>query len=274
MFFIDTDYSNELNPSGACILDYLRCSISFKTAKELLETVQLVIDKIENNTVDSISKILRIKNGFENTLNFDGKNLSSYNYVDLKMNVIFNNENKTECQIVEIQFLLDFLLKAKKLGHKYYGIKRKNVEINSVSNIMYSTNNNYSKYKNKILEMINDYDINQLGTHLLLRPNCILSMIYYNNSGYRKNCSFPYLYIIGQTNSLKMFELFLDCIFHYGEILLNEKQPLNYNVGFYDDFNNKDKIDNSLLKHNLFIQKYFNFSLGDYPLIDEFGFVK
>ena len=43
----DTDYSTEEFPSGACILDYMRCSIAFKTPKELLDAVEFVIDEIE-----------------------------------------------------------------------------------------------------------------------------------------------------------------------------------------------------------------------------------
>ena len=251
----DTDYSISEFPSGACILDYLRCSITFKTPKHLLDGVEYVIDKIESNKIKSLSKILRIKNGFKNILKWNSNSLSDYNYVDLKMNVIFNNKFNTESQIVEIQFLLDFLLKAKKLGHKYYGIKRKDVEIHSVNNIMENTNNNYNRYKSKILEIIKDNNVSQLTIHLFLRPNCILSMF----NDYHRS---PYLYSIGKTRSLKLFELFLDCLFHFGEVLLNEKKPFRCNNGCYEKFNNNDDI---LLKHKLFIQKYFNFTFGDEP---------
>ena len=43
-----------------------------------------------------------------------------------------------------------------KNGHKYYGIKRKDVQINSVLNIMYNRNNNYDTYKSKISQVIKD----------------------------------------------------------------------------------------------------------------------
>ena len=268
-FITDTDYSNEDFPSGACILDYLRCSITFKTPKELLDVVEFVIKQITSNRIESISKILRIKNGFNNILKWNREKMSDYNYVDLKMNVIFNNKNKTKCQIVELQFLLEFLLHAKKIGHKYYGIKRKDVQIHSVCNIMYNTNNDYNRYKGKILQIIRDKDINQLGKHLFLRPNCILSMIGDRNG--------PYLYEAGQTGSIKMFELFLGCIFHFGEILLNEKKPLDYNVGCYKNYDKSDKSEiNSCISknHKLFVQKYLNFALGDAPCADWLNFVK
>ena len=264
----DTDYSNEEFPNGACILDYLRCSITFDTPKQLLDGVEYVIDQIEGKKIQSLSKILRIKNGFgKYILNWDRENLSKYDYVDLKMNVIFNNKNNTQSQIVELQFLLNFLLNAKKMGHKYYGIKRKKVQIHSVCNIMYNTNNNYNRYKRKILQIIQNKDMNQLGKHLFLRPNCILSMI--------NDIDGPYLYYVGLTDSIKMFLLFLDCVFHFGEILLNEKKPLNYNVGCYKNFDQSDKrkIDVCISNQKLFVQKYLNFTLGDYPCVYWLRFV-
>ena len=216
---------------------------------------------------------MRIKNGFKNILEWDSSRLSSYNYVDLKMNVIFNNKNNTESQIVEIQFLLDFLLHAKKIGRKYYGIKRKDVQVHSVGNIMYNINNNYKKYSTKILSIVGDGDINQFCMNLFLRPNCILSMITYG-----KYYTTPYLYNIGQTNSSKMIELFLDCMFHFGEILLNEKKPIDYNVGWYNDYSSKDldkiNIDDLTSNHKTFIQTYLNFSFGHFPCIDNSTFVK
>ena len=266
-FITDTDYSNEEFPSGACILDYLRCSITFKTPKELLDAVEFVIKQITSDKIASISEILRIKNGFNNILKWDRGKMSHYNYVDLKMNVIFNNKHQTQCQIVELQFLLNFLLNAKKIGHKYYGIKRKDTQVLSVSNIMYNTNNNYNRYKSKILQIIECKDMNQLSKHLFLRPNCILSMINYYNA--------PYLYEAGRAD-LKMFELFLDCIFHFGEILLNEKKPLNYNVGCYENFDKLDniKIDSCVSNHKSFVQKYLNFTLGGRHCISSGQFVK
>ena len=95
---IDTDYSKEKFPNASCILDYLRCSITFKTPKDLLNGVEFVINEIENKKIESVTRILRIKNGFQNVLKWDRDKLSDYNYVDLKMNVAFNNRHKTESQ--------------------------------------------------------------------------------------------------------------------------------------------------------------------------------
>ena len=107
----------------------------------MLDSVEHAIKQITTGEVEWISEILRIKSGFCDILKW--QKLKDYNYVDLKMNVIFNNKKNTPVsQIVEIQFLLDFLLEAKKVGHKYYGIKRKEIQINSVNNGAYGAHIN------------------------------------------------------------------------------------------------------------------------------------
>ena len=87
----------------------------------------------------------------------------------------------------------------------------------------------------------------------------------------------PYLFDVGQKGSIEMYELFLYCIFHFGEMLLNEKKPLNYNVRCYENYDMLDQsmIDSCFANHKLFVQKYFNFSLGEEPCIGRnTGFVK
>ena len=83
----------------------------------------------------------------------------------------------------------------------------------------------------------------------------------------------PLLYYVGRKNSLKMFSLFLDCLFHFGEVLLNENKPNNCNIGCYNDYEYKT-MDDIVGKHKLFIQKYLNFSLGGKECINEDAFVK
>ena len=51
------------------------------------------------------------------------------------------------------------------------------VQIHSSGNIMYNRDNNYSRCKSKICQIIKDKDMNQLGKHPFLQPNCILSII-------------------------------------------------------------------------------------------------
>ena len=121
------------------------------------------------------------------------------------------------------------------------------------------------RYQAKIKQIIKDNDMNQLGKHLFLRPNCILSMIDDAWSG-------PYLNIVGYNGSIEMYELFLDCLFHFGEVLLNEKEPLNYNENYH--MFDKNVVNSCLANHKLFVQKYFNFSLGGIPCVSGYKFVK
>lgn len=48
------------------------------------------------------------------------------------------------------------VLIAKKIGHKYYNIKRREVFIDSVKNIVYNKHNDFQCYKNKIVTFVND----------------------------------------------------------------------------------------------------------------------
>ena len=111
-----TDYSIEAYPSAACILDILRSSVVYNSIESLLNGLNRFVDDIHNGKIECISKIIRIKNGFTKIL--DWKSFSDAEYCDLKLNVVFTNRDK-KSMIVEIQFLISSLLKAKKLGHKY-----------------------------------------------------------------------------------------------------------------------------------------------------------
>ena len=110
----NTDYRNESFPNGASILDLMRCSITFNDSSSLLNGLNQFVNEIQNKQSQSLQQIVRIKNGFKNILNW--KSFHDAEYCDIKFNVIYCNEMKTESQIVEIQFLLKSLLKAKKIG--------------------------------------------------------------------------------------------------------------------------------------------------------------
>ena len=277
-------------------LDYLRCSVTFPNAKSLLKRLNEFIDQVESKERESISKIVRIKNGFKNVSKW--KSMNDANYLDIKINCIFNNKDNTESQIVEIQFLLEPLLNAKKLGHKYYGIKRKNLFVNSINNIVYNNNNNYTKYQTKILSFISENNWNDLAKEIFLKPNCVLSMIKCRDSAYQH---VPILALAGSHDGTldKMYKIFIHFLFHFGEIILNEKAPNEYNTNCYkglndpydkshivniDEFKNEEKKNREKgiiipmkkppIEYKLFLQKYFNFSMGGSPFIVGNAFVK
>ena len=62
------------------------------------------------------------------------------------------------------------------MGHKYYAIKRKDVFIESIKDVLYNNSYDYGKYKTKVLTFIKDNDINSISQSLFIRPNVIFSI--------------------------------------------------------------------------------------------------
>ena len=119
------------------------------------------------------------------------------------------------------------------IGHKYYGIKRRKLFINSIDNIVYNNDNNYEIYKNKIWTLSRYNNINQFSIELILKPNIIISMFSTNSFGY-----VPLLYRLGRFGygRNKIFLLFLETLFHFNNIILKNDEKylflnkyLNYN---------------------------------------------
>ena len=240
------------------------------------------MDAVENNKIECLSKILRIKNGFNEILTWNSATDAGYR--DIKINCVFVNKENSGTQIVEIQFLADFLVTAKKMGHKYYAIKRQETYIDSIDHLIYDNNNDYENFKTKINTIISDNDLDKMSKCLFFQPNLVLSIIKYKK---------PLLSHIGSDKQYRMYKLFLDCLFHFGEVLLNEKEPDrpctiydkdnntmgeksdNYNTG-YDakDYPPDDRYKKIDANNKLFLQKYFNFTHGGAPVMTGYHFVK
>ena len=101
-----------------------------------------------------------------------------------------------------------------------YSIVRQSDYVYNIANQVYKIDNNYKNYKFKINKLIENNDVNNL-TKLL--------------------------YTITQkfSSNNKFILLFLNCLFHFSLIILNETND----------------------KKNLFLQKYFNFNHCNYPII-------
>ena len=125
----DIEYSIEEKrkwPYTQNIIDIIRCSVCFDTIEELIDGInkfKLIIEKKQVKCF--IKKILRVKNGFVNfgDKSWNNNNLSDFNYQDVKFNVLI--EYNRIRVIGEIQFLLSFMLIAKKMGHSIYSFNRK-----------------------------------------------------------------------------------------------------------------------------------------------------
>ena len=117
-----SDYGKKEYPSCANILDFLRFSVTFDNVNDLLNGLNTFINDINKGDVIECllpNGVMRIKNGFNDILN-KWHDVNNASYVDIKLNIIYVNETTNIRMIIEAQFLLSFLLKAKKMGHKYY----------------------------------------------------------------------------------------------------------------------------------------------------------
>ena len=110
-----TDYANRAFPSTACVLDQIRCSVTFEGDNLhglMFTTLTELMDRIEKKQAGCIVEIVRIKNGLRDM--HDWKSVSDASYRDIKFNVIIKDSKTNKSMIGEIQFLTVYTLKAKK----------------------------------------------------------------------------------------------------------------------------------------------------------------
>lgn len=60
----NVDYAQRPFPSSAAIVDYVRCSVTFDTAPELVEAIKIFKEKVKNKQAGCIVEIVRVKNSF------------------------------------------------------------------------------------------------------------------------------------------------------------------------------------------------------------------
>ena len=238
----------------------MRCSITFANVSSLVNGLKKFIKQIENNEIDCLVKIARIKNGFTNILKW--KNVDDASYVDIKFNIVYVDKNTDERMIIEAQFLLEFLLTAKKMGHKLYAVNRQDAFINNVTNQVYGVDNNYELYKNKINKLVNNLDVNNFVKECFWRPNMVVSIINRNQTKFGKIYFSPLLNTIGllthvkknRKSGFKLYQFFLNCLHHFGTVVLDEKEV------------SKDE------KNHTFLQRYFRFSHFDNLIVHSDAF--
>ena len=96
-------YINQPFPRAACLLDYLRASLTYDSTKALLAGVKNFINAVNNGESKIIRSVARIKNGFAKIL--DWKSAKDCQYCDIKINVVVSNDEGSQ-MICEIQFLV------------------------------------------------------------------------------------------------------------------------------------------------------------------------
>ena len=163
-----TDYHDKSWPHTVNVIDLVRCSIHVETPKELYDVFNKFYQMVyisKKSGVGCIKSILRIKNGFNQFINFDlNKNKQQIGYCDIKCNVLIELQNIA--LIGEIQFLLSFMLKAKQMSHKLYEFERKKEYFYELYNMISYSNNNESLL-NKMNHIIAVHDMKKLSQFLL-----------------------------------------------------------------------------------------------------------
>ena len=166
------DYHDNVWPNTGYILDINRNSVIFNDPNDMINGIQNFIKIIgtmgNNNDGNTNLKgcmftICRIKNMFNDIIKWrqNNDNLNDYNYCDLKMNVIIEYDNIRV--IGEIQFILDFFEKAKKMGHIFYSFQRNYHLYHKLNNIVQLNKNSNEKEKlNKLHNIISRKDSKSL----------------------------------------------------------------------------------------------------------------
>ncbi len=110
----------------AKIADFIRCSLVFRRCEDCVEAIDKLKTVAESKKT-CIKAIGRIKNMFQSNQR-GGKGL--YEYADLKANVLVE-VGKTS-MVCEVQYLMDWMIEAKKRGHAIYKIMRNKEYVENV----------------------------------------------------------------------------------------------------------------------------------------------
>ena len=184
----ELDYKHHAWPHSQYILDFLRCSVQFDTIEDLLKACDAfndIFDKKIGKVKDDLGLnicilgICRIKNGFVNISDESWKSaLNEFTYYDIKFNVAIDMQavdtknsqnrsarmdNNSSSLIGEIQFIVKFMLDAKKMGHSIYSFVRKKDLFDKICNKLENESNNKQEIEKNIKQMIISQNLTQFS---------------------------------------------------------------------------------------------------------------
>ena len=197
------DYKEKSWPHSSHILDLLRCSVVFDTIDDLIcgckKFENIINSNRKNNNEYCISSIIRMKNGFNemfgNTSEASLKSLSldKFGYCDIKYNVLISGANKNGGLIGEVQFLVKYMLDAKKMGHSSYSFVRKQDLFEKIH--QKCENNSVKSMENILNRMIVTQNLSQFSLFLenmnnneskYVESNCKLLMLFLTQNQWTK----------------------------------------------------------------------------------------
>eukprot|EP01083_Nonionella_stella_P139374 425055_1 len=209
---------------------------------------------------NSLKKILRIKNMFLDNKRENGNEWDLYRYADIKMGVLM--EYNGQSMIVEVQFLLDWMLKAKSLGHGLYEIERNAEFIFDVNKIRHLAAKDDDNIDKSLREAIIKGNENALATLILNEAPVDLMKIDKTKNGlihcaveskHKKMVKFL-LDTVQSDESQEQFSKFINMIGESGETAIQKAQGkqtadvLRVLLSYKEiDVNAKDEYGESLL---------------------------
>ena len=147
----------------------VRCSVEFDTAQALVTGLNAFRRIIQGNSHKTcIVEIVRCKNMFSQMEEWDGiQELIKYSYCDVKFNVIIK---VGKYKIVgEVQFMINFMTEAKKIGHIFYGFVRNEDLYTQLARMIedFENHDNLEQHKKNLELMIVTQNYQQLVNFVL-----------------------------------------------------------------------------------------------------------
>ena len=212
-------------PNAANILDYVRGSIKFANVQDLYDGLCQFIEYIDTNYKDSkcsIIGIVQCTNDFNKYLNHTNEYNKSYRYCDIKLNVVIVDRQTNEAMIGEVQFIVDWMLNAKKRLRKYKFISN---HTNFIAKVYDRVVRGRIEFNRTVKHLMNEQDYDSLVKYMLFFENRILSMF---------NDNRPLMYDCIKHKFYKAFYFFQDSVKHFSRLLGSlDKQNTDFQVRYF-----------------------------------------
>ena len=216
MELCDTTYHFKLFPNAANILDFIRGSIKFNNSQQMLHGIKqfekFVNNNSKNNNSDGkpgnhcIMSIVKCTNNFNSLQRQNVFTPIDYEYCDIKFNVLIYDNETNQAMIGEVQFVLSWMLDAKRMCHKFKPIENQTNYISKVYDRVLQDR----EFRRAIERIIIECDYDSLVKYMLFFENKLLSMLNYNR---------PLLYECVKQKFYKGFYFFRHCIKHFSQLL-------------------------------------------------------
>ena len=199
-----------IGPHSQHICDFVRASVVFDTVEDLLNGCEKFKQRFRKSGsgLQSIRAITRIKNGFAKVfnnnnggdVNVSNMDLSKFEYCDIKFNVkMFLGRHMCRG---EVQFLLKWMLDAKKMGHNIYSFVRKATLFTKVNINIKNNVENGNVIKNKLTFIMLSKNLGQLSFYFE-------NIVDRNQMEYILANQVMFIRSLRQTKWKKGFELFM-----------------------------------------------------------------